>query len=42
MAFAADTGNHKVTESDVYLVDDPTALIVDWPRTSAAMARNHR
>ncbi len=29
MAFTADTGDHKVTRSDVYLVD-PTALIVDW------------
>ncbi len=29
MAFTSDTGDHKVTRSDVYLVD-PTALIVDW------------
>ncbi len=29
MAFTADTGDHKVTRSDIYLVD-PTALIVDW------------
>ena len=29
MAFAADTGDHKVTRSDIFLVD-PTALVVDW------------
>ena len=29
MAFTADTGDHKVTRSDIFLVD-PTALIVDW------------
>jgi ParB family transcriptional regulator, chromosome partitioning protein len=29
MAFTADTGDHKVTRSDVFLVD-PTALVVDW------------
>src|SRR5689334_14081784 len=29
MAFAAETGDHKVTRSDIFLVD-PRALIVDW------------
>ena len=29
MAFTADTGDHKVTRSDIFLVD-PEALIVDW------------
>jgi ParB/RepB/Spo0J family partition protein len=29
MAFSADTGDHKVTRSDIFLVD-PRALIVDW------------
>ena len=29
MAFTADTGDHKVTRSDIFLVD-PTALVVDW------------
>ncbi len=29
MAFLADTGDHKVTRSDIFLVD-PKALIVDW------------
>ena len=29
MAFTADTGDHKVTRSDIFLVD-PRALIVDW------------
>jgi ParB family chromosome partitioning protein len=29
MAFTADTGDHKVTRSDVFLVD-PRALLVDW------------
>lgn len=29
MAFMADTGDHKVTRSDILLVD-PRALVVDW------------
>src|SRR3954451_19133922 len=29
MAFTADTGDHKVTRSDIFLVD-PTAMVVDW------------
>ncbi len=29
MAFTAETGDHKVSRSDVFMVD-PTALIVDW------------
>ncbi len=29
MAFTAQTGDHKVTRSDIFLVD-PRALIVDW------------
>jgi ParB family chromosome partitioning protein len=29
MAFTAETGEHKVTRSDIFLVD-PRALIVDW------------
>jgi ParB/RepB/Spo0J family partition protein len=29
MAFTAETGSHKVTRSDIFLVD-PRALIVDW------------
>jgi ParB/RepB/Spo0J family partition protein len=29
MAFTADTGDHKVTRSDIFLVD-PEALVVDW------------
>ena len=29
MAFSAETGDHKVTRSDIFLVD-PRALIVDW------------
>lgn len=29
MAFVADTGNHKATRSDIFLVD-PRALVVDW------------
>ena len=29
MAFTADTGDHKVTRSDIFLVD-PRALVVDW------------
>src|SRR3954454_3488112 len=29
MAFSAETGDHKVTRSDVFLVD-PRALLVDW------------
>jgi ParB/RepB/Spo0J family partition protein len=29
MAFSADTGDHKVTRSDSFLVD-PRALVVDW------------
>ena len=31
MAFTADTGDHKVTRSDIFLVD-PRALIVDWQK----------
>ena len=31
MAFTADTGDHKVTRTDIFLVD-PTALIVDWKK----------
>ena len=31
MAFTADTGDHKVTRSDIFLVD-PTALVVDWKK----------
>ena len=31
MAFSADTGDHKVTRSDIFLVS-PTALIVDWKK----------
>jgi ParB/RepB/Spo0J family partition protein len=31
MAFSADTGDHKVTRSDIFLVD-PRALIVDWKK----------
>lgn len=31
MAFTANTGDHKVTRSDIFLVD-PTALIVDWKK----------
>src|SRR3954468_1055975 len=29
MAFTAETGEHKVTRSDIFLVD-PRALVVDW------------
>ena len=29
MAFTADTGDLKVTRSDIFLVDS-TALVVDW------------
>ena len=29
MAFTAETGDHKVTRSDIFLVD-PEALVVDW------------
>src|SRR3954451_5232790 len=29
MAFTAETGDHKVSRSDIFMVD-PTALIVDW------------
>src|SRR3954468_4301876 len=29
MAFTAETGDHKVTRSDIFLVD-PRALLVDW------------
>ncbi len=29
MAFTAETGDHKVTRSDIFLVD-PRALVVDW------------
>jgi ParB family chromosome partitioning protein len=32
MAFTAETGSHKVTRSDIFLVD-PRALIVDWRKT---------
>ena len=31
MAFTAETGDHKVTRSDIFLVD-PTALVVDWKK----------
>jgi ParB/RepB/Spo0J family partition protein len=31
VAFTADTGDHKVTRSDIFLVD-PTALVVDWKK----------
>lgn len=31
MAFTADTGEHKVTRSDIFLVD-PRALVVDWSK----------
>ncbi len=31
MAFSAETGDHKVTRSDVFLVD-PRALVVDWKK----------
>src|SRR4051795_7142052 len=31
MAFTAETGDHKVTRSDIFLVS-PTALIVDWKK----------
>lgn len=31
MAFTAETGDHKVTRSDIFMVD-PTALVVDWRR----------
>jgi len=31
MAFTAETGDHKVTRSDIFLVD-PRALIVDWKK----------
>ena len=38
MAFTADTGDHKVTRSDIFLVDPGRS----WTggRTSAATARN--
>ena len=39
MAFTADTGDHKVTRSDIFLVD-PEALSSTGRRTSAAMARS--
>jgi ParB/RepB/Spo0J family partition protein len=29
MAFTAETGDHKVTRSDIFLVD-PRALVIDW------------
>jgi hypothetical protein len=29
VAFTAETGDHKVTRSDIFLVD-PRALVVDW------------
>ncbi|WP_435018560.1 ParB/RepB/Spo0J family partition protein [Tundrisphaera sp. TA3] len=31
MAFTASTGDHKVTRSDIFLVD-PRALVVDWAK----------
>ena len=31
MAFTAETGTHKVTRSDIFLVD-PRALVVDWKK----------
>jgi ParB family transcriptional regulator, chromosome partitioning protein len=31
MAFSADTGDHKVTRSDIFLVD-PRALVIDWKK----------
>ena len=31
MAFTAETGDHKVTRSDIFMVD-PSALVVDWRR----------
>src|SRR3954454_15793221 len=31
MAFTAETGDHKVTRSDIFMVD-PTALVVDWKK----------
>src|SRR3954467_3028564 len=31
MAFTAETGDHKVTRSDIFLVA-PTALVVDWKK----------
>ena len=31
MAFTAETGDHKVTRSDIFLVD-PRALVVDWKK----------
>src|SRR3954470_3770396 len=31
MAFTAETGDHKVTRSDIFLVS-PTALVVDWKK----------
>lgn len=31
MAFTAETGDHKVTRSDIFLVD-PRALVVDWTK----------
>ena len=39
MAFTADTGDHKVTRSDIFLVD-PTAWSSTGRRTSAVVARN--
>ena len=39
MAFTADTGDHKVTRSDIFLVD-PRAWSWTGGRTSAATARN--
>ena len=41
MAFTAETGDHKVTRSDIFMVD-PTALVVDWRRTSPATARSRQ
>src|SRR4051795_8091493 len=31
MAFTAETGDHKVTRSDIFLVD-PRAMVVDWKK----------
>src|SRR4051812_40258197 len=31
MAFTAETGDHKVTRSDIFLVD-PRALVIDWKK----------
>ena len=39
MAFTAETGDHKVTRSDIFLVD-PRALVVDWKKNLSATARS--